>query len=236
MEKLISIIIPIYNQADVILRSLNTALNQTYRPIEIIIVNDGSVDNFKDLENKLLRLAQENSISLQIFHQKNSGAPTARNRGFSESKGEYVIFWDADTLAQPDMLKKMYQALQDHPAASFAYGQYKLAWKIMKSQVFNTEDLKKYNYIDTGALIRRVDFPGFDESLKRFQDWDIWLTMVENGKNGVFIPEVLKQMVVNKKGMSSWLPSFVYKLPFKISAVKKYETAREVVLKKHKLF
>ncbi len=235
MEKLISIIIPVYNQANVIVRSLKTALHQTYRPIEIIMVNDGSADNFKDLENELLRLAQASSVSLQIIHQKNSGAPTARNNGFKESKGEYVIFWDADTLAEPEMIEKMYQALQNHPEASFVYGQYKLGWKTMKSQVFNAEDLKKYNYIDTGALICRADFPGFDESLKRFQDWDIWLTLVENGKIGVFIPEVLKNMVVNKKGMSSWLPSFVYQLPFKMRAVKKYEAAREIVLRKHKL-
>jgi hypothetical protein len=134
------------------------------------------------------------------------------------------------------MLIKMLSALQNNPQASYAYSRFKFGWKKMKSHEFEPELLKKINYIDTTSLIRRADFPigGFDESLKRFQDWDLWLTMLVNKKTGVFVPEVLFKKIVNgRRGISSWLPSFIFKLPWKTKKVLEYKKAKEVILKKH---
>ncbi|TSC84801.1 MAG: glycosyltransferase [Parcubacteria group bacterium Gr01-1014_13] len=240
MTPLISVIIPVYNHAHTLKRTLESLFNQTYRPLEVIVVNDGSTDNFDEVVKECLLLTDGDCIGagsvLSVISQPNSGAPVARNRGFAISKGEYVIFWDADTLAHPQMLQKMFAYLQKHPEASYAYSQFKFGWKRIKSQHFDAEKLKQINYIDVTSLIRRADFPKFDESLKRFQDWDLWLTMLEQGKTGIFIPEVLYEKVVgSREGISTWLPSFMYQLPWKTKQVKKYEEAKEIIVKKHHL-
>ncbi len=95
-------------------------------------------------------------------------------------------------------------------------------------------------YIHTTALIRREHFPGFDEKIKKFQDWDLWLTMLEQGHEGIWLPEVLFKVYTQKDGLSSWLPKFFYRIPWKklgirIKAIEKYEKAREIIKKKHQL-
>jgi len=234
-KTMISIIIPVYNHASTLEKCVFSLFKQSYRPLEIIIINDGSTDDFNSVVNKISNNIQNKDIEVKIFNQKNQGAPVARNNGFKESSGEYIIFWDADTIADPEMLSKMYNILQKYPKASYAYSQFKLRWKKFGCREFDAKKLKKFNYIDLSALIRRGDFSGFDESLKRFMDWDLWLTMLEKNKTGIFLPEVLyKRMVAKRrKGISNWLPSFIYKLPWKTKSVKDYENAREIILKKH---
>ncbi len=268
MSPLISVIIPVYNHAHTLKRTLESIFNQTYRPLEVIVVNDGSTDNFDEVIKECLLLTDGDCIGagsvLSIISQENSGAPVARNRGFANSKGEYVIFWDADTLAHPQMLQKMFTALQKNPQAAYAYSRFKFGWKKIKSQPFDADKLKQVNYIDVTSLIRRSaispPFQGgarpqrlsvamagavgvvaeagpFDTSLKRFQDWDLWLSMLEQGKTGIFIPEVLYEKVVgSREGISTWLPSFMYQLPWKSKHVKKYDAAKEIIIKKHNLF
>lgn len=237
-SSIISIIIPVYNHAHCLERCFFSLSRQTYRPLEIIVVNDGSTDKFHDVMNNVVKKLntkhKTKNIRIKIIEQKNLGAPSARNRGFAESSGEYVIFWDADTIARPDMLEKMLFALESHPEASYVYSQYRFGWKKIKSRAFNADSLRKNNFIDTTSLIRRTDVLLFDESLKRFQDWDLWLTMSENGKIGILISEVLfSKIVTGRIGYSKWLPSFFYRLPWKTRAVREYEAARQVILRKH---
>ena len=236
MPPLISIIIPVYNHAHTLERCFDSIFKQTYRPLELIIVDDGSNDNFEEVISRLTPPYEGGGegVVCKVIRQQNSGASAARNRGFKEAQGEYVIFWDADTVARPEMLERFKRQLDEHPEASYAYSQFKFGWKTMRSQRFKIEDLRLYNYIDTTSLIRRKDSVPFDESLKRFQDWDLWLTMLRQNKTGIFVPEVLfRKIVSGRKGISSWLPSFFYKLPWKNRQVKEYETARTIVLRKH---
>lgn len=233
---MISVIIPVYNHASVLGRCLASLAEQTLLPGEVIVVDDGSTDDFEKIAAEISKDEKFKNLNIKIIRQQNRGAGAARNRGFAESTGELVIFWDADTIACPEMLEKMKVALDANSVASFAYGQFKFGWKTMKSRPFDAVALKKENYIDTTSLLRRTDFSGFDESLKRFQDWDLWLALLEKNKTGVFVPEVLfKKLVAGRKGMSHWQPSFFYRLPWKSKAVKDYEAAKEIVRRKHGL-
>lgn len=235
MKPLISIIVPTYNHASVLEQSLFSASRQTYRPLEVIVVNDGSSDDFSGAIKKIAEQPWIKDLTLQVVSQENKGASAARNVGFGRSKGGYVIFWDADTIAEPEMLQKMWQALEGHSEASYAYSQFRFGWKKIKCRPFDGEALKLINFIDTTSLLRREAAAPFDESLKRFQDWDLWLTLMEKGKTGIFVPEDLYQKKVDRKGYSDWLPQFVYRLPWKSASVRRYEAAREVILSKHHL-
>lgn len=233
----ISVIIPAYQHAKTLERCLEAVLVQTRQPKEIIVVDDGSTDNTLDI------LEPYRSKGVQVYSQENQGSNPTRNRGFELSSGSRVIFLDSDAVMRPDMLEKLSMALDEHPEASFAYSAFRFGWKRFRSFSFDAGRLKKMNYIHTSALIRREAFPGFDENIKRFQDWDLWLTILERGGEGVLVKEELFTALQDEErsgiAISSWRPSFFYKIPWfgrKPESVKKYETAREIILKKHGLW
>jgi glycosyltransferase involved in cell wall biosynthesis len=232
---MISVIIPLYNQADKLARTLASLDKQTIRDLEVIIVNDGSTDNPEKVFTDFLKTSQ-GDFCYYFFNQENQGAPAARNHGWREAHGDYLFFCDADAVLEPEALNVLREALDAVPTASYAYPSFKWGSKAFRGRPFDAALLKKMPYIHTMALIRRQDFPdeGWDESIKKFQDWDLWLTMLEHGKTGLFVDRFLFTVAPGGT-MSSWLPSFTYKLlPF-LPAVKKYKAATAIIYRKHNL-
>lgn len=234
---MISIIIPVYNQADKISDTLRSIESQTFRDFEVIIINDGSKDNIDEVVGQFTK-NNSSEISYLFINQENKGAPAARNRGFKESSGEFLFFCDADATLVPDALDLMYKALEQNQEAAYAYSSFYWGKKLFKVGNIDAEKLKKAPCIHTMSLVRQRDFPmsGWDESIKKFQDWDLWLTIFKaKGKLGVFINKAL--FSVSPGGsMSSWLPSFAYKyFPF-LPAVKSYNNALTIVKEKHEIF
>lgn len=230
---MISIIIPVYNQSRHLKNCLISVLKQTYDNYEVIIINDGSKDN---LENVIKKYKRNFGIKLSYFEQNNRGAGVARNRGAKIGRGEYLIFCDADIIMRKEMLESMLNALKDNPRAGFCYSSFIWGKKKFKLWPYDEVKLKTMPYINTASLIRKEYFPGFDESLKRFQDWDLWLTMMEKGHNGIWLDKILYKInVTGAQSMSHWLPALAYKyLPF-LPAVKKYNEAKKIIYKKHNL-
>lgn len=203
---------------------------------ETIVIDDGSTDNTREV------LEPYKARGVRVIHQENQGANPARNRGLIEAKGEYVIVLDADIIMRPTMLRDFLAQLLAHPEASYAYSSFHFGWKHFHGVPFSAERLRRMNFVHTSALVRRADHPGFDPAIKRFQDWDVWLTMLERGKIGVLVPGTYFLARIDGKSRigSSWLPSFVYRLPWdrlgwKPKRVAKYEAAREAIVKKHNL-
>jgi len=232
---MISVIIPVFNQAEKLKQTLISLNKQSYRDFEVIIVNDGSIDNPEKTFMDFLA-ANQSELSFYFINQKNQGAPAARNHGFRESKGDFLFFCDADAVLEPQALETLLNTLMANPEVSYAYPSFKWGRKLFKGRVFDADLLRKEPYIHTMALIRRNDFPSvaWDESIKKFQDWDLWLTMLENNKVGIFVDEFLFTVAPGGT-ISSWLPSFSYKIfPF-LPAVKKYKAAMAVIYAKHQL-
>ncbi len=234
-QGLISVVITTYQHAGTLAACLDSVLAQTYPSLQIIVVNDGSTDSTDDVVKPYLN-------QIQYITQANAGSNPARNRGFLEVKGEFVIFCDADVRMKPHMLESLLAALNAHPEASYAYSSFIFGWKVFGGVPFTDERMKTRNFVHTSALVRTKDFPGFDEVIKRLQDWDVWLTMLENGKRGVLVPELLFEVAVEGKSRigSNWMPSFMYSIPWKTlgwmpAQVKKYEAARDIIAKKHGL-
>ena len=225
----VSLIIPIYNNQQTIEKCLDSILKQSFTDYEVVVMNDGSTD-------RTLEILKTYGRKIQVFSQENQGAPAARNNGYKKSAGEYVFFCDADIIMKPDALKKMVRLLDSDDSISYVYSSFRHGWKKFNSFDFDPELLRKMPYINTATLIRRQDFPGWDESLKKFQDWDLWLTMLEAGCIGKRIPEVLFRIQTEDATISSWLPKFIYKIPWlQNKNIKKYKLAEKIIFEKHKL-
>ena len=105
---LFSVIIPTYNRESFIAEALDSVKLQTYRPIEIIVVDDGSTDNTAEvIENWIGQNGEEGALSLHYFFQANAGVSAARNRGIQEIRGAYVQFFDSDDRMHPERLTKL---------------------------------------------------------------------------------------------------------------------------------
>ncbi len=240
MRPRISVILPVYNHACELAECIASLRRQTLSPAELIVVDDGSHDQSSEvaLEEK------HRGGPWEIFHilrQPNRGAAAARNAGFPYATGSFVLFSDADIVWEMHAFEVLVAALQSHPEAAFAYSAFYFGWKLFRSGPFDSERLKAVNYIHTSALLRREHFPGFDSSLKRFQDWDLWLTLLQQGKRGVWIPEPLFRITPRAAGgMSQWLPSAIHRIPWlwlrrRIPELRHYDQAAAVIRRKHEI-
>ncbi len=236
MTPLISVIIPTYQHARSLPGCIDSVLAQQDVQIEIIVVDDGSTDNTAEV------LAVYGT-QITVVQQNNQGANFARNRGLKEAQGKYVIFADADVIMKPRMLTTCLAALASAPDnVAYAYTGFRFGWKTFYGVPFSAEHLRRVNFAHTTSLVRRKDFPGFDEAVRRFQDWDVWLTMLAQGKYGVLVPGIWFHVRIDGTSRigSSWLPTFVYRLPWKRlpwtpKRVIKYKTARDIIATKHHL-
>jgi glycosyltransferase involved in cell wall biosynthesis len=112
MNKLISIIVPVYNNDIYLNKCIDSILKQTYRNIEIILINDGSTDN----SGKICEEYVAKDDSIKIIHQQNKGVSVARNNGLAIAKGEYIGFVDGDDYIKEDMFEYLLNLLEQNSA------------------------------------------------------------------------------------------------------------------------
>jgi len=103
-DNLVSVIIPTYNRADLITKTLDSVWAQTYRPIEVLVVDDGSTDETKKVVTEWKRNHKASNFTTEYIYQENEGAPSARNTGIKNAKGRYLQFFDSDDLLMPEKL------------------------------------------------------------------------------------------------------------------------------------
>jgi len=108
VSELISVIVPIYNIKEYLERCIDSILAQTYQNIEVLMVDDGSTDGTSELVDEI---ALKDS-RIRVFHKENGGSSSARNLAMREAKGQYFSFIDSDDYIEPDMMEKLYQAIQ----------------------------------------------------------------------------------------------------------------------------
>ncbi|MEK7529870.1 MAG: glycosyltransferase [Patescibacteria group bacterium] len=230
---MISVVIPAYNHASSLARCLESLFAQEDVQVEIIVVNDGSTDG-----TRAVLLPFQDRIT--TVHQENAGANVARNRGAKRAQGAFLLFVDADATFERRALWHLRRALESHPEIGFAYSDFYFGFKHFRTGPFDERQLRRMNFIHISALMRRELFVEFDESMRRFQDWDLWLTFLKQGIRGLYVPKTLMRVTVERTGISSWLPKWSYHAPWKWlpgvrRRVQAYEQAREVLIKKHDL-
>ena len=119
LQDLVSTVIPVHNRASLLREAVASVLAQTYRPIEIIIVDDGSLDETAQTADAL---AAEYSSEIRVLHQNNSGPGPAREAGRSVAKGEFIQYLDSDDVLLPRKFELQTMALRQRPDCGVAYG------------------------------------------------------------------------------------------------------------------
>ncbi len=202
----ISVIIPTFNSANYISETIGSILNQTFQDYEIIIVDDGSTDNTKQVLDNY-------ASKIRYFFQINKGPSAARNKGIKEAGGEYIVFLDADDVWLKNYLDKCVCYLKDENCDLVMTDNYADIYsddnKFLRREYRNRE-----NYIgnenrlfqilyqrfqkgfsgEIRSVIKKSCFDRigyFDENIKVAEDWDLWLRIAKNGLKVGYIQEPL---------------------------------------------
>lgn len=185
---LVSVIIPCYNHAQFLPEAIESALNQSYSRREILVVDDGSIDDTAKVTGSYK--------DVQYIHQKNSGVSAARNNGWKQSRGEYLVFLDADDRLLPKALEIGVYCLLQHPDCAFASGHCRLivADGSLLDEKPKQAHILSHHYLELlrgnyriwcpGSVVyRRSAFDvvnGFDTSLGPGADYDLYLRLARD--------------------------------------------------------
>jgi GT2 family glycosyltransferase len=190
----VSVVIPCFNLGAYVTEAIDSVRAQTFRDHEIIVVDDGSTD---DQSRALLGgLARPD---LQVLYTEHRGVGAARNAGLAAAKGRYLCFLDADDVLLPTYLEKAVAVLDSRPDVAFVscwlemFGEEHTVWKQDRCDL---PALLAECTVCTASLVRATAarlVGGFDEHMpyQGYEDWDLWISLVERGFGGTILPEVL---------------------------------------------
>jgi glycosyltransferase involved in cell wall biosynthesis len=186
MEKLVSIVIPTYNRCRYLVEAVECVLAQTYEPIEVIVVDDGSTDGTAAAMERFVGRAQ-------YLTQENQGPSAARNLGIGHSTGEYIAFLDSDDLWAPTKVEKQVAILERSPQVGVVFcealrldcqtGETRARPVGAEMRGDLRRKLLRRNCITgsaSAAMVRRACFEKvgvFDEALRSAEDWDMWIRL-----------------------------------------------------------
>lgn len=185
----VSIVIPAYNQAAYLGEAIQSALNQTYRDYEIIVVNDGSTDTTSEIASRY-------KDQIVYICQENRGLSGARNTAIRNARGEFIALLDADDVWLPEFLEKAVPLFSSYPQAAMVYSGYRYidsqgneigvpTRKVVPPDLATQIFLKYGNWLVPSAVVFRRDFAIevglFDEELKAVEDTDLWMKLSRKG-------------------------------------------------------
>lgn len=192
-EPYFSIIMPTYNRAFCIENAINSLINQTYSNWELVIIDDGSTDNTKELiKQKYSKYIRNKKIIYKKI--KHRGQCYARNIGLKTAKHTWIGYLDTDNELYPKFLKSLKNAIIKHPKKQCFYVKAEKSNGGVIGKAFDFASLCESNYIDMGgfvhnkSLVKKND--NFDTNLKRLEDWDLIVRYTRHNKP-YFIDKVL---------------------------------------------
>ncbi|MCR4924830.1 MAG: glycosyltransferase [Clostridiales bacterium] len=206
---MISVIIPTYNRAYCLEKSMRSVLNQTYGNIELIVVDDCSTDNTESVVRSI-----DDSRLRYIKLGKNGGPSKARNVGIENARGKYIAFHDSDDVCHLDKLEKQYAEIMKDESVLMVFCRYKVFGEkesiVPAADVVNCDDnffelLLQGNVIGTPTmLVKKSVFDivgGFNESLSTYEDWELALRLAKNGRIS-FVDEILLDVYDSKSSVN----------------------------------
>jgi glycosyltransferase involved in cell wall biosynthesis len=198
---LVSVIIPVYNGERYLSRAIESVIAQEYRPIEIIVVDDGSTDQ----SARVIRRYQE---CIYLF-QQNQGHASARNLGALKAQGELIAFLDADDVWLPSKLLFQVRYLIEHPDIGYVITHMRpmledgVNWPSSLNRAYYTKNPPCY--LPSALLVRREVFLGvglFDTRYRHASDSDWFLRAKDAGVKMAILPEVLVEKHIHSSNLS----------------------------------
>lgn len=200
MTDLISIIIPFYNSGELILQTINSVFKQTYKQLEVILVNDGSTDNSREIIEKVIK----NDSRFKIIDINNSGPALARIEGLKKSSGRFIFFLDSDDLIHERAIEVLYEQAIKHNCdvaianfVSFSGNDYSINLTLQNTfEALSKDDLireiavcKRTQNFLWGKLFKRsvLDISAFDRSKKLGEDIATLFKIFNLCESGVFV-------------------------------------------------
>lgn len=196
-----SIVIPLYNKKDYILKTLRSVLEQSFTDFEVIIVNDGSTDSSLNLVNKI------KDFRLKVYNKNNEGVSVARNYGIQKSTSEWIAFLDSDDEWEPQYLQNIYDSIRKIPTGDVFFTITRSIKKncIEQFSPLHTDKVSAIDYFDfiltrngqkmssSSTVVKKVCFEKagyFPPGVKVGEDTDTWIRLAWL-YNVCFIPKAL---------------------------------------------
>lgn len=187
-QPLVSVIIPCFNYGQYLRAAIESALNQDYPFIEVIVINDGSTDDTANIASAF-------DSQIRYVDQENQGLSQTRNTGSRIAKGEFLLFLDADDQLHPLCVRELLGAFcnsQGDSKLGFVYSQVRhfgSESNVSEYPMFDPAKLSHHNYIHSAALMRAEVFRDalYDPTFEGLEDWDFYLSLVGAGWTGVLV-------------------------------------------------
>lgn len=210
---LVSIIVPAYNAKKFVEETIQSALDQTYKNIEVIVADDGSTDGTGEIVKGLI--AKDTRV--KYVYQKNAGQSAARNAGIAAAKGEYVAFLDADDLFMPEKISRQVASLEANPEYGVSYckiyhffddkpdEKYWFEVPHPSGEIF--PNLLRANFINPLSVVLKKSlldkWGAFEPTFRRVDEQYLWLKLSYRGAKFLYLDEPSALYRVHRKSLSN---------------------------------
>lgn len=240
----ISVIVPAYNAGLYLKQCVDSVLNQTYEDFEVIIIDDGSIDNTLEIARKLA----EKDSRVKLVHQENKGLATARNSGLEKMKGDYVFFLDADDWIENICFEEIIEELINSKSDIVYFSYYKeYTNKTVENHVFNSKITYENGY--TGDLniydMRMITAWGklyksscignlrYDVKMRTAEDVDFNFRVYANIKKAVYLPKCpLHYRILEKSAIHGYDKNVEEKFKYPLNTIRKKMLSKNDVEKR----
>ncbi len=200
----VSVIIPSYNATRFVKTTIDSVLAQTFQDFEIVVVDDGSTDNTKEV-------LQDYGDKIRYLYKENGGVSKARNYGIENANGKYIAFLDADDVWMPEKLEKQVELLESNAEIGLCYvATQKVDEELNYLSTINANSYEDYcealllnlNIVAgscSSAMVRRdivSQTDGFDSKFSTYADWEMWLRLSLLTKFAPIQTELVKYRIV----------------------------------------
>ena len=194
----VSVVVTVFDYADVVVETLDSLVASRDVTTEIVIVDDASTDDSVAVVGDWMSEHPDIAVLL-LTRAANQGLTRARNLAIEHARADLVMIVDADNLVYPTCLRRLADVLHDDPRAAFSYATLEAFGELpglRSAQGWHVPWLCDANYIDAQAMIRRRTlerFEGYrvDDTMYGWEDWDLWLRIAAAGEYGVHVPQML---------------------------------------------
>jgi len=209
-QSIVSVIIPVFNGAPYVQVAVESVLNQTFKNFEIIVVDDGSTDNTRDVLESYIQLNK-----IKYIHQNNKGISHSRNLGIKFATGEFLKFLDSDDFLYTNQLELQVKDLIEQGSDIsisnynhlYDHGKVGIRKNIIIKKSYQLVDFIRANRAPVHSFMVRkniiVKVDGFDETLTAFEDYDLWLRLIINGAKVSLVDYIGCCYRIHNKSISS---------------------------------